>query len=311
VASRPRSQPAPRGSGARAPVRPGTDLGQRAPAAGRGAALPAPQAPLLERPVQALPGIGPRRAAALATAGIELVRDLLWHLPRAWEDRRGTRAAAAAVAGEVATFEGRLRNLRWRRLRGRGRTLIEGELADPSGTLGVVWFGLPYLIDRLPVTAEVRLHGRVGERGGRLVISHPGWQLAEPGAAGLVPVYPPLPGTTDGLLRRALTAALAGADLERELPEPLPRELLRRRGLPTLAAALRQLHAPAADTDSLALAAWRTPAQQRLVYGELLAHQLELARRARALRRRRKPHRYRIDDGVRERARAALPFPLT
>ena len=41
----------------------------------------------LQSPVQFVKGIGPRKAAELATAGVSTVEDLLLHLPMRYEDR--------------------------------------------------------------------------------------------------------------------------------------------------------------------------------------------------------------------------------
>jgi ATP-dependent DNA helicase RecG len=185
------------------------------------------------------------------------------------------------------------------------------EIRDSSGALPVVWFQQPYLVDQLPSEEDLVLHGRVARRGDEPILSHPRWELAAAGAPGLFPLYPPLPEVGDKLLRRCLGRVLDAAELESELADPLPVELRRLRGLPSLARALREVHRPGPEADPVELASWRSPAQLRLIYGELFAHQLELASRALGQRRRCKPHRYRIDDGVRERARRALPFALT
>jgi ATP-dependent DNA helicase RecG len=268
----------------------------------------------LRSPLQALPGIGPKKAAMLAEAGLATVGDLLWHLPRTYEDRRETTTVRAAVPGahpaDRVQLRGRLDGVRLRRA-GR-RVIVEATLRDATGALPVTWFGQPWLADKLGGVGEVVLHGRVQRAGRRVVLSHPDWHVVvedEPG--GVVPVYPDLGGIPGSQLRGWLAAALPRLDLDRLLPETLPAPLLRRHRLPALSSALRLLHAPPAGADVAALAAGETPAHHRLVYGELLAQQRELAGRAAAQRQASKPHRYRVDDAVRARAREVLPFKLT
>ncbi|HVS01628.1 MAG TPA: ATP-dependent DNA helicase RecG [Thermoanaerobaculia bacterium] len=262
--------------------------------------------------VTALPGVGPRRAATLAAAGIERVGELLWHLPRDWQDRRRTVPLSAVTAGGPWLVRGRLERLRLRRLPGRGRCVVEAVVRDASGALPVSWFHQPWLAERLAGGGELLLRGRAVRRGGALRLEHPQWEAvaAEGGAGGLLPVYPPIGGCGSSLLRGWLAAALAAGAAD-ALDEPLAEELRLRHRLPPLGEALRSLHQPPADTELAALRSWSDPAHGRLVYGELLAHQLELAQRARAQRDRRKPHRYRLDDAVRRRAREVLPFRLT
>jgi ATP-dependent DNA helicase RecG len=257
--------------------------------------------------------VGPRTAAALAAAGLETVGDLLAHLPRAYEDRRAIGRVVDVRAGAVVSLRGALERPRARRA-GR-RLIVEAELRDRTGSIAVTWFGQPWLLDRLRDADEVTLHGPAKVVGRRLVLSHPDWAPAAAGVGeGVVPVYPEAAGIGSHRLRAWAGEALARVDLGVELAEPLPAELLARHGLPLLADAVRSLHQPAADlapAELAALAGWSSPAHARLVYGELLAQQRVLAGRAAAQRRAAKPHRYRVDDAVRERARGMLPFALT
>jgi predicted flap endonuclease-1-like 5' DNA nuclease len=55
-----------------------------------------------------LPAIGPKRAAALRSMGIHTLEDLLYHSPRAWQDRSRLKPIAQLVEGELATVQGRI-----------------------------------------------------------------------------------------------------------------------------------------------------------------------------------------------------------
>ena len=273
-------------------------------------ASPAHPRPLdLRSPLRALAGVGPRTAAALAGAGLETVGDLLAHLPREYEDRRTFTRVADARPGAPVQLRGELEAVRARRA-GR-RLLVEATLRDASGSMGVTWFGQPWLAYRLRGAGTVTLHGSLRVVGRKLVLSHPEWAPAAGGEEGIVPIYPEVAGIGSLRLRGWIAEALERLDLERQLGEPVAEELLARHALPRQAEAVRFLHRPPRDADRAALAAWQTPAHARLVYGELLAQQLVLAARAAAQRRLAKPHRYRVDDAVRARARELLPFALT
>ncbi len=56
-----------------------------------------PPYPHLDLPVNALPGIGPKRARLLAKLGVTTIRDLLFHFPRDYQDRRQTTTIAGAA----------------------------------------------------------------------------------------------------------------------------------------------------------------------------------------------------------------------
>lgn len=242
--------------------------------------------------------MGLARSRALAAAGVETIRDLLLHLPLRFVEHPEAVALAdqPLIEGPVAVI-GRLERVQQRSPR-RRLTLVTAELVDGPRRLRVVWFNQPW---------RARLGSGPWIARGELRRTDFGWQLQGPElleprpggrAAGATPVYPALAGLPPAVLAAMIEAALATTE---QLVDPLPAELLQRRGLPWLGAALAALHRrPATD------AAW-----QRLVWGELLEHQLlVLARRARR-RARAKPHRYRIDDRVRAAAREILPFSLT
>ena len=266
-----------------------------------------------DTPLTAVRGIGPARGGAFAAAGYSTVRDLLFHLPHRYEDRRAvTPVGEVGAAGEV-TVRGRLLDLKAVRVRRRGLALVRGAVEDDSGRLAVVWFNRPYLTTWADSGEEYLLHGPVrATKSGALALLNPSCERAAAALHGgrIAPVYPAVRGVGPAALRRLLPQLLAALDLPR-LADPLPPDLLDRHGLPPLAEALAVLHAPPEGADLDALNGRHSPAHLRLIYGELLELQLELAvLRERAVREPRR-HHYRIDDRLRQTARAALPFKLT
>jgi ATP-dependent DNA helicase RecG len=255
----------------------------------------------------------------LAEAGLVTVLDLLRHVPYRWEDRRAVVPVAAAAAGASATFRGRLSTVRRIRTRRRGFSLVRAVLADGSGTLPVVWFNQPYLFQQLREGEEYLLHGMVRDQRDQ----ETGRELLNPSceavdralhSARIVPVYSSV-GAGKGSLGPAILRRLLDTVLEdfnpAAVPEPLPEELLERRGLPRLGAALLALHRPEGGTDVTALNERRSPAHRRLIYEELLRMQVSLALlRARETAAPRTLV-YRVDDRLRGVVRGLLPFRLT
>ncbi len=262
-------------------------------------------------------GIGPSRARALADAGYETVGDLLYHLPFRYEDRREVwpvSAATAAAAGGSHTFRGRLSGVRRIHTRRRGFSLVRGVLADETGSIPVVWFNRPYLAAQEFEGEEWLLHGEVRDGKGGLELLNPSCERPEQAVHGarIVPVYSAAGGLGPALLRRILDTVLEEIDLL-QVPEPLPADLLARRGLPPLGQALRHLHAPHApqDADVEELNRRRSPAHRRLIYQELLELQLGLALLREKDREEVRTRRYCVDDRLRGIVRGILPFPLT
>ncbi len=270
----------------------------------------------LQTPVQFVKGVGPRRAEALARAGVRTAEDLLLHLPLRYEDRSSFVRVAdlrpgmrVSVAGEVT-----IAGLR----RARRMTIYELRLEDGSGRLKAVFFNQPFLRDVLARGRRVVLFGLVEKDafGSRLLVMRsPQYELieGEPGAGvhtgRVVPVYEKLGPLTVKPLRRVVSqlAAQVPDDLEDPLGEPLRQRL----SLIGRGPALRRVHLPAPDDALAELNAFRSAAHLRLILEELLLYQLGLARRRRGLRAERKRAAFEVGDAAREAVKRILPFPLT
>ena len=264
-------------------------------------------------PLRFLRGVGPRRAEQLAEAGLATVDDLLFLLPRRYEDRREVLSPADVPGPGSHTVRGRLHELRLIRTRRRNFAIVRARVTDERGFLAVTWFNQPYLLQRFGEGEEVVLHGKVRmSEGALLELVNPSAERAgEPRVTGrVVPVYPSAGGLGSAAVARLMDQALPVLDSDPP-PERLPDELLRRYSLPPLARALVDLHRPSGEVSLELLGRGESAAHQRLVYEELLELQLELALlRAREVRAE-KRHRYRIDDRARAVAREVLPFRLT
>ncbi len=267
--------------------------------------------------MSAVRGIGPARAKVLAEAGCATVGDLLRHLPFRYEDRRAVVPVAVALAGSSQTFRGQLSGVKRIFTHRRSFSLVRGTLTDDSGTIPVIWFNRPYLAGVAGEAlegGEWLLHGEVreGKGTGGLELLNPSCERPDTAvhSARVVPVYPAA-GVGPAILRRLLDAVLDQVDFAVDVPDPLPAELLERRGLPSLGEALRELHSPGDDADVEALNQRQSPAHRRIIYEELFELQLGLALARGRERDAARGRVYRVDDSVRAIARSVLPFPLT
>lgn len=271
----------------------------------------------LHRPVATLPGVGPQRLAALTAAGIRTIEDLLLRLPMRYEDR-GRLTPLERLRPGPATVNARIEAAERKPTRRPRFSVLEVRLADESGTARAVWFNRPFLQRVLVPGRWVVLHGRVEwtSQGPQLV--SPDYELADAprvdtsdaaATPRIVPVYEKLGPLTSKVLRGLMMRALEA--VPPTLDGILPAACVAERGLPSLAAALREVHAPPDDADLAALAASRTPAHVRLILEELVSYQLAVAERRRSRVRRTKPHRIVVTDAIRDLVRSVLPFPLT
>jgi ATP-dependent DNA helicase RecG len=232
-------------------------------------------------PVTALPGIGPQSAKLFDRLAGPLVIDLIWHLPTGIVDRRA--APALRDIGHEAIVTVRLRVEGHEPGHGRRPYRVFG--TDGTGTLTLVYFNVKgdYLARLLPVGAERIVSGRVEFWNGAPQMPHPDLVLRPDELARLKPIEP-VYALTAGLAPRPVQRAVAAAlDRLPALPEWIDPGMREARDWPAWDAALRHVHAPAAEAD-LSPA---DPARQRLAYDEILASQLAVGL-VRARRRRQK-----------------------
>src|SRR5208282_1509980 len=119
----------------------------------------------MDSPVAAMPGIGPKRAAALEARGIATAGDLIFHLPARYQDWRERTPGEDLRVGNIVVVEGYLGKISERPMRGsRWHRLASGWLNVGGRQIRVVWFNLPaYMRGYLPGGQRVLVRGRVAE----------------------------------------------------------------------------------------------------------------------------------------------------
>jgi len=265
-------------------------------------------------PATALKGVGPRLAARLEHLGIHTVEDLLFHLPLRYQDRTRVVPIGTLRPGDEAVVEGEvlLTEIKF----GKRRMLLS-RISDGSGALTLRFFHFSAAMQQsLARGSRVRCYGEARPGTVGLEMAHPEFRRVDDTALTtvedhLTPIYPTTEGLQQPSLRNLTSQALQWLhDGRLPLVDHLPPELLHGLGFPALQEAITYLHRPPPDAPLAMLAEVRHPAQRRLAFEELLAHTLSLRRlRAQAQRHRAPP--LRGDGALRQKFRAALPFPLT
>ncbi len=280
----------------------------------RAPAVPVPPAPtdpvvLLDTPLHQS---GLTAPGVLRRAGVRLgwydVRDLLFHLPRRYDDLRELATIAQLRDrddGEVVSIQATVRDVRVEASFRRRIQRTVAELEDGTGQVAATWFGRRFIERRLHPGDEVVVSGRVKHFRGALTLDNPEFQTVD--AAGgvlmagrIVPVYRLTAGLTAARLRVAEREALDRAGYA--YPEYLPLAIRQAVELPPIADALEAAHYPP-DFDA------RDAALRRLAFDELLALQLGMVGRRRARGRDQAPSIDLDEAGdaaIRETLRAAL-----
>jgi ATP-dependent DNA helicase RecG len=271
-----------------------------------------PPLPLDERRVTSLRGVGPALAETLARLGLRTVQDLLFHLPLRYEDRTRVVPIGSLRPGDRAVVEGevQLAEVVFRR-----RRALLCRLADGSGFLTLRFFHFSAAQqEALTRGTRLRCFGEVRMGPGGPEIVHPEYRTiiagsTPPADESLTPVYPTTEGVQQGRMRMLTGLALAQLT-DGALRDWIPADVLVASRMPALEASLRYVHRPPPNADIELLNDGRHPAQRRLAFEELLAHQISLRLLRQVADRDAAWSLPRATDLV-ERCLARLPFQLT
>ncbi len=265
-----------------------------------------------------LKGVGPARAARLATAGVETLEDLLYVLPFRYEDRREFATIdRLEPGGPVRTLSVKVVSSRLIRTRRRGFTIFNAELADDTGSIKGVWYNQPYLARVLTAGRRVVLFGRASlDRYKHVILDNPEYEfLEDDDAEGIhtgrvVPVYRKLGDLTSRMTRQLLFHKLASID-PASVPDLVPERVRRNFELPGRLEALRETQFPPEDAILDELNERRSRAQRALAFEEIFLLQLALAHRRERVHQEARGITYEIPDALRTRLAGLLPFKLT
>jgi len=225
----------------------------------------------LDKPIQFLKGVGPKRAEAFGRMGIATARDLLYHVPRRYDDASTVSPITSLDVGMDATAIGYVRSKGVIPTRS-GLRIFQAVLQDESGMITCAWPGQPWLErkirvgDHLLVTGPVKFfHGRQLQPREFTLLGREG---EEEEAQGTIFVsYPASEHVPQWVLRRVFARNLDWLLKESETEEFLDEADRRALNLHSLPAALDVLHRPRALADVEA-------GRRRLAFDELFFLQL-------------------------------------
>ena len=111
--------------------------------------------------VQYIKGVGPKVSALLGRKGLKNVEDMLYFLPRRYEDRRQIQPISSVAVGARETVVGTVTDVIVRRYR--SRRVLEVTIGDNTSLLTAKWFqgNFSYLAKRFKEGQQVILTGEV------------------------------------------------------------------------------------------------------------------------------------------------------
>ena len=226
--------------------------------------------------VHQLQGVGTASAALLEKLNIFTTDDLLFHLPRDYEDRSTIIPMNQLNVGRSYLLEGVVKGVDFPPGKRKSMAVL---LDDESAKVTLRFYHIyKGITDRCKLGNRLRVFGevRVGARG--LEMYHPELQVIAEHTplpqTELTAIYPSTDGLTQAKLREYVKQALI--QHSHDLPELIPHQFTNGYALQQ---ALEYIHHPPVDANMVQLAQGSHPAQQRLIFEELVAHQVSLLTR--------------------------------
>ena len=227
-------------------------------------------------PLTSLSGVGVAIAEKLSRIGIQNVQDLLFHLPMRYEDRTRITPISDVRPESFATIEGYVQHTEVQFGR---RPILSVTLSDGTSKIMLKFFNFNAgMKNSLATGVRVKAFGEIKRGRYMAEIHHPEYQIIRNNqplalAETLTPIYSTTEGLKQASLRKMTEQALAvlqNVQVAELLPEQYnPHQY-------SLKDALALLHRPPPSVSAEVLEKGEHPAQKRLIFEELLAHNLAM-----------------------------------
>ena len=237
----------------------------------------------LSLPVDVIKGVGPKIAGLLVRKGIKTVEDLLYFIPRRYEDRRVVKKISSAIIGQKETVIGKVIRSEMK-FYGKKR-IFEVAIDDGHEILTAKWFrgNQAFLKKTFTKGKHVIMTGEVsGYLFGKDML-HPDFEILDKNQdpadmlhfGRIVPIYSETEGLHQKHIRRIMMEVIDG--YSKFILSPLPEDICLRRRLGNINHSIRSIHFPVFDENIEALNAMQTMAHRRLIYDEFFFFELGMA----------------------------------
>lgn len=130
----------------------------------------------LAAPISSVKGVGEKTTELFNKAGIFTVRDLLYMLPRTYEDFSIYQQLNDIKPGKI-TVKAKVDNIKLSRKR-RGLSLVEASISDNTNAIRAVWFNQPYRAKQFTSGKDYYFSGNFEYSYGRYQLMNPSAELA-------------------------------------------------------------------------------------------------------------------------------------
>ncbi|MFC1509589.1 ATP-dependent DNA helicase RecG [Candidatus Omnitrophota bacterium] len=251
-------------------------------------------------------GVGPSKLKLLNRLGIETVEDLLYCLPRRYEDRSNIKKISDLKSGNFETTKAKVLTF-GDRITKRGLNIFQMAVGDSTGVIHATWFNQPYMKDKFKVGLELILYGKV-EKHMYLQINNPEYEILTGTKEDsihmgrIVPIYPLTESLNQRWFRNVLKFTLDNyVDSAKDI---LPYNIRTRNDLMLLKGAIQNVHFPVSQ---IVL----KKARRRLIFDEFLLLQIGIALKRASVKIDSNGYSHAIEGLLIDEFKGRLPFELT
>ncbi|MDR1773699.1 MAG: ATP-dependent DNA helicase RecG [Clostridioides sp.] len=222
----------------------------------------------LQKDVQYIKGIGPKKSEKLKSLGINTLKDLLYYFPRTYEDRSIIKKIFELRDEEKVTIKAVVTSITSYSPK-RNMNIVTMFVKDETGSAKLTFFNRPYIINSYKKGDSVLVFGKVSIKNGNIEMSSCEIEYLSNSpkhTCKLIPVYPLTFGVSNSDIANAVNNAL---DSDIEIDEYIPRNIIEKYNLCDIEYAIKNIHRPVSK-QALKISLYR------LIFEEFLVLQLGL-----------------------------------
>ena len=223
----------------------------------------------LNKDIQYVKGIGPKKASKLNKLGIFTINDLIYYFPRQYEDRNKLKKICQLEDKEKATIRAIISSIETSTPR-KGLSITKLSVRDETGFAKLVFFNQDYIVKSFKSGDTILVFGKVKKdfNGVELSSCEVEQMSNNPkSTCGIMPIYPLTYGVTNKELMGIIKTIFTNEQIV--VKEYLPKRIIEKYKLCSIDYAIKNLHNPT-NKESLKVALYR------MVFEEFLILQLGL-----------------------------------
>lgn len=223
----------------------------------------------LDKDVQYVKGIGPKKAYKLNKLGIFTLKDLIYYFPRQFEDRNNLKKIIQLENEEKATIKVIVAGMTTTTPR-KGLTLTKVDVRDETGYAKLVFFNQPHIAKTLRSGDSILVFGKVKKEFKNIELSSCEVEQltnAPKNTCKIMPIYPLTYGVTNKEIINIIKNVINDENFK--VREYLPKRIIEKYKLCSIEYAIKNMHSPSSK-EALKIALYR------IVFEEFLILQLGL-----------------------------------